>query len=924
MVARPLLERLEAVRGEVDLTVLRPPTFEALGQAVKRAADAGEPFHVVHFDGHGAMPGRAAGGGAVGGRPAMMGGPGEGVLAFEQPGGGSDLVGASQVAAVLAEGRVPVAVLNACQSGAVGKELEASVATALLKNGCAAVVAMAYSVYAVAAAEFMAQFYESLLAGGSVGESVTAGRRRLFGRDGRPSPKGDMPLADWLVPVHYMRREVRFPQARAARPAAAPPLDEMLDKIRAAQSEPGAAADPLDAVGVFVGRDDLFYQLETAARLQRVVVLAGSGGTGKTELAKGFARWWRDTGGVDDPRLLLWHSFEPGIASFGLDGVITGIGLAVVGAGFARLDPPQRLEAVKRLLGQSRTLLVWDNFESVREMPDPAGATPPLDEAGCAALKGFLEWVRDHSASAVIITSRAQEGWLGQVRRIPVGGLNRAEAAQYAGYLLAPYQAAQRRRERRSFGELLEWLDGHPLAMRLTLPRLDTTDPADLLAALRGTTPLPAADDPDAGRSTSLPASITYSYAHLSEQARRLLPAISLLHGIADEDLLMLLSAVEGVPGRFAGISKQEWTSVLEDAARVGLLTVIGAGMYRIHPALPGYLAAGWHAANPDGYTQEREASEQALCTASAVFSQWATGQIESGKAALAYAVIGRQLRTLGAMLGHALDHHAWSDAESIVRALDAYWDTRGLREETAAWTDRILDATASLGQTPPGPARSLWLFTTIRQASRQQAAGQPDQAGRTYRHALAYLQDQGETEWTRGNIAVIYHQLGMTAEASGRLDEADDWYRKSLTIAEELGDRPGMAATYDQLGSTAQHCRRLDEADDWYRKSLTITEELGDRPSMALTYAQLGLLAEDRAQAPLALEWNVRCVTLFDQFPSPLTVTGPTTLARLTLQLGMPALEQAWQQITGQPVPQVVRDYITSHRDEAQPGGKP
>ena len=26
-------------------------------------------------------------------------------------------------------------------------------------------------------------------------------------------------------------------------------------------------------------------------------------------------------------------------------------------------------------------LLIWDNFESVREMPDPAGATPPLDEA---------------------------------------------------------------------------------------------------------------------------------------------------------------------------------------------------------------------------------------------------------------------------------------------------------------------------------------------------------------------------------------------------------------------------------------------------------------------------------------------------------------------------------------------------------------
>src|SRR5579863_1627768 len=83
MVARPLLERLDAVRGEVSLTVLRPPTFEALRQAVTGAAGAGEPFHVVHFDGHGAMPGRPVGGGRPGIRPNMMTEPGEGVLAFE-------------------------------------------------------------------------------------------------------------------------------------------------------------------------------------------------------------------------------------------------------------------------------------------------------------------------------------------------------------------------------------------------------------------------------------------------------------------------------------------------------------------------------------------------------------------------------------------------------------------------------------------------------------------------------------------------------------------------------------------------------------------------------------------------------------------------------------------------------------------------
>ena len=64
--------------------------------------------------------------------------------------------------------------------------------------------------------------------------------------------------------------------------------------------------------------------------------------------------------------------------------------------------------------------------------------------------------------------------------------------------------------------------------------------------------------------------------------------------------------------------------------------------------------------------------------------------------------------------------------------------------------------------------------------------------------------------------------------------------------------------------------------------------------------------------------------MTLFDQFPSPLTGTGPAALARLTRQLGMPALEAAWQQVTGQPLPQPVRDYITSHHDQTQPGGTP
>ncbi|HUC26501.1 MAG TPA: CHAT domain-containing protein, partial [Streptosporangiaceae bacterium] len=198
MIARPLLARLEAAQGAVDLEVLRPPTLDALRGKLVTAANTGMPFQVVHFDGHGVMPGYPAGTRD----PLMfMAADGEGMLVFEKPGGGPHAVPASRVAQVLADAKVPVVILNACQSAAVGKELEAAIATRLLGEGIASVVAMAYSVYAVAAAEFMAAFYEHLFIGGTVSAAVTAGRQQMFRAPSRPSPKGDLPLQDWLVPV---------------------------------------------------------------------------------------------------------------------------------------------------------------------------------------------------------------------------------------------------------------------------------------------------------------------------------------------------------------------------------------------------------------------------------------------------------------------------------------------------------------------------------------------------------------------------------------------------------------------------------------------------------------------------------------------------------------------------------------------------
>ena len=105
-ISRPLVELIHAGGLPARVKLLRPPTFEQLREELRANPGA---YHIVHFDGHGGFgqtPSASAN---------KFKGP-QGHLVFEAEDGSERPVTGAQLSQLLREHRIPIVVLNACQS----------------------------------------------------------------------------------------------------------------------------------------------------------------------------------------------------------------------------------------------------------------------------------------------------------------------------------------------------------------------------------------------------------------------------------------------------------------------------------------------------------------------------------------------------------------------------------------------------------------------------------------------------------------------------------------------------------------------------------------------------------------------------------------------------------------------------------------
>jgi tetratricopeptide (TPR) repeat protein len=142
------------------------------------------------------------------------------------------------------------------------------------------------------------------------------------------------------------------------------------------------------------------------------------------------------------------------------------------------------------------------------------------------------------------------------------------------------------------------------------------------------------------------------------------------------------------------------------------------------------------------------------------------------------------------------------------------------------------------------------------------QTKGELDNALEYFEKALKLDEELGIKEGMAnqlGNIGIVY-------VIKGELDKALEYHRKALKLDEELGSKEGMAADLGNIGNVYGIKGELDKALEYFEKALKLDEELGSKEGMAVDIGNIGIVYQTRGELDKALECFEKALELFKE----------------------------------------------------------
>lgn len=309
-IQRPLMNIIRNNSNlKVQAYILRPGTYQALKEHLMEKGSGF--YHIIHFDLHGAVldyetlleekqEGKVQFNYRSFGKPVqtfqmrfarkdLQPFEGKKAFLFFETGkkGKAEPTTAKEISRLLRNFRIPVCVLNACQSAkSADTSNETSLGKYLQDEGLDLVLAMRYSVSVTGATQFMKQLYTKLFENYSIDKAITFGRQRLSDNKNRKATLGyDIEMEDWVLPVIYKRRTVEFKLTS---------LDKK-DREANFRQQKKLARYPHFTYGFF-GRDlDIWAIEKMLLGEHNHVLVKGMVGVGKSALLKYLAWWWTAT-----------------------------------------------------------------------------------------------------------------------------------------------------------------------------------------------------------------------------------------------------------------------------------------------------------------------------------------------------------------------------------------------------------------------------------------------------------------------------------------------------------------------------------------------------------------------------------------------------------------------------------------------------
>lgn len=875
----------EGERQAFQLDVLRPPTFEKLGETLRAARTKGTPYHVVHFDGHGDYLEDAL-------RDLLLSPPRQGAhgyLLFENPLVDENIlyVDGSALGRLLAETKVAVMDLNACRSAhaeAPTTPLPAghdtgygphtlvrafgSLAQEVMDQGVAGVVAMRYNVYVVTAAQFVAEMYAALAHGHTLGEAATLARKQLADQPMRDIAYDPQPLQDWCVPIVYEAAPIAlFPK---------PPEEETLhielkeEGTPIAIEEKGIDLPPPPDVGFF-GRDETLLALDRAFDTQPIVLLHAYAGSGKTATAAEFARWYQLTGGVHGP--VLFTSFEqhkPLVRV--LDQIEAAFGKALEASGthWLTLDDEQRREVALQVLKQIPVLWIWDNVEPVTGFP--AGTKSAWSKDEQKDLADFLRAARDTKAKFLLTSRRDEKAWLHDLPvRVTLPPMPMQERVQLARALAEKHQ--YRLTEVDDWRPLLRYTQGNPLTITALVGQalrdsLKTRDQIEAFVDKLRSGEAAFDDDASEGRTRSLGASLRYGFEQaFSEDDRKILALLHLFQGFVNVSTLRLMGNPDEdyCLSEVRGLKREDGIKLLDRGAEIGLLTAHGDGYYSIHPALPWFFKSLFDSFYPSAVHPDSEPPAQkatrAFVEAFGSLGNYYHDQYGAGNRGVIAVLTAEEANLLHAR--RLARTNGWWDAViGTMQGLDQLYDHTGRRAEWKRLVEEIVPDFVEAETDGPLPGlEEYWSLVTQYRVFLAEEERQWKEAERLQKVHVEWDRKRAAStlaipadslnDAQRNDIRTLgasLHELGEIQRALEQV-ECEKSYAESLELSERIGEKAGTATCAYNLGHaylTLPALRNLDQAEGWYRRSLELRDER-DRLSRGQCIRELGTVALER-----------------------------------------------------------------------------